>query len=52
MQEWITAIRAGAHVAERSATAWDGYLAAATCQAAEQALSTEGFVPVSTQPRP
>lgn len=52
VQEWITAIREGANVAERSATAWDGYLAAAACQAGEQALTTEGFVPVSTQPRP
>lgn len=52
VQAWIAAVLDGSNVAERSATAWDGYLAAATCEAAESALTTPGFVPVTVQPRP
>ncbi len=52
VREWIAAIKNGTNVAERSATAWDGYLTAATCAAAEQALNADGFVPVSILPRP
>ena len=51
VQAWVAAVLDGSNVAERSATAWDGYLAAATCEAAETALTTPGFVPVSVQPR-
>lgn len=52
VREWIRAIQAGTNVAERSATAWDGYLTAATCAAAEKALTTEGFVTVDTLEKP
>ena len=52
VQAWITAVLDGSNIALRSATAWDGYLAAATCEAAEQALTTPGFVPVTARPRP
>ena len=52
VQAWIAAIADGSNVAERSATSWDGYLAAATCHAAEQALTAEGFVAVTARPRP
>lgn len=52
VQAWVAAVLDGRNVAERSATAWDGYLAAATCEAAEKALTTDGFVSVTTKPRP
>lgn len=52
VQAWVAAIADGSNVAERSATAWDGYLAAATCAAAEESLSAGRFVPVSTRERP
>ena len=52
VQAWIAAVLDGSNIALRSATAWDGYLAAATCEAAEQALTTPGFVPVTARPRP
>ncbi|MFC0672528.1 Gfo/Idh/MocA family protein [Brachybacterium hainanense] len=52
VQAWIAAVADGSLVAERSATAWDGYLAAAACEAAEAALTTEGFVPVTVLSRP
>lgn len=52
VQAWIAAVQDGSRIATRSATAWDGYLAAATCDAAEKALTADGFVPVSTLPRP
>lgn len=52
VQAWIAAVQSGAGVAPRSATAWDGYLAAAVCEAAEISLTTAGFVPVTVQPRP
>ncbi len=50
--EWIKAIKSGENVAERSATAWDGYLTAATCEAAEKALTAQGFVTVETLEKP
>ena len=52
VQAWIAAIADGSNVAERSATTWDGYLAAATCAAAEQALTAGTFVPVTVRERP
>ena len=52
VQAWVAAVRDGTNVAERSATAWDGYLGAAACEAAEKALTADGFVPVTTLPRP
>lgn len=52
VQAWVAAVRDGSHVADRSATAWDGYLAAAACEATERALTSDGFVPVTTRPRP
>lgn len=52
VQAWIAAVLDGSNIASRSATAWDGYLAAATCEATEQALTTDGFVPVKARPRP
>ncbi|WP_246956798.1 Gfo/Idh/MocA family oxidoreductase [Brachybacterium sp. Marseille-Q7125] len=52
VQAWVSAIADGTMIAERSATAWDGYLAAAACEAAEQALTTTGFVEVTTAERP
>lgn len=52
VQAWIAAVLDGRNVDARSATAWDGYLAATTCEAAEQALTATGFVPVAVQPAP
>lgn len=52
VREWIAAVKNGRNVAERSATAWDGYLTAATCEAAEKALSADGFVPVTVRDHP
>lgn len=52
VQAWVAAVTDGSNVAQRSATAWDGYLAAATCEAAEKSLSTGDFVPVTMQERP
>lgn len=52
VQAWIAAVAGGTNVAERSARAWDGYLAAAACEAAEKALTTDGFVSVATRERP
>jgi myo-inositol 2-dehydrogenase/D-chiro-inositol 1-dehydrogenase len=52
VQAWIAAIADGSNVAARSATAWDGYLGAAACAAAEQALTADGFVDVEVRERP
>ncbi|MDO5661070.1 MAG: Gfo/Idh/MocA family oxidoreductase [Brachybacterium sp.] len=52
VQAWVDAVREGARVHARSATAWDGYLAAAVCDAAEGALAADGFVPVDVRERP
>ncbi|AXK46715.1 Gfo/Idh/MocA family protein [Brachybacterium saurashtrense] len=52
VQAWVAAVQDGTNIAERSATSWDGYLGAAACQAAEKALTADGFVPVTTRPRP
>lgn len=52
VQAWVAAVADGSNVAERSATAWDGYLAAATCAAAEESLSAGRFVPVTARERP
>ena len=52
VQAWITAVAGGTNVAPRSATAWDGYVAAAVCEAAEQSLTAEGPVAVTLQERP
>lgn len=52
VQAWVGAVADGTNVAERSATAWDGYLAAAICAAAEESLSAGMFIPVTTEQRP
>lgn len=52
VQAWVAAVTDGSNVAQRSATAWDGYLAAATCEAAETSLSAGSFVPVTIHERP
>ena len=52
IQAWINAVTDGSNVAARSATAWDGYVAAAVCEAAEQSLSAEGAVAVTLEDKP
>lgn len=52
VQAWVGAVADGTNVAARSATAWDGYLAAATCAAAEESLSAGRFVSVSQRGQP
>ncbi|MGY5765035.1 Gfo/Idh/MocA family protein [Brachybacterium sp. DNPG3] len=52
VQAWIEAIADGTNVAERSATSWDGYLAAAVCAAAERSLTADGDVAVELRDRP
>ncbi|MGP9537210.1 Gfo/Idh/MocA family protein [Brachybacterium sp. AOP43-C2-M15] len=52
VQAWIAAVADGTNIAPRSATAWDGYVAAAVCEAAEQSLSLEGAVEVTLLDRP
>ncbi|MDN5821527.1 MAG: Gfo/Idh/MocA family oxidoreductase [Brachybacterium sp.] len=52
VQAWIAAVADGSLVAPRSATAWDGYVAAAVCEAAEQSLTADGAVEVSLLERP
>lgn len=52
VQAWVAAVADGSNIASRSARAWDGYLAAAACEAAEKALTAGGFVPVAVRPRP
>ena len=52
VQAWVTAVADGSNVAPRSATAWDGYVGAAVCEAAERSLTAEGAVEVTLQDRP
>ena len=52
IQAWIAAVADGTFVAPRSATAWDGYVAAAVCEAAEHSLTADGPVPVQLLERP
>lgn len=52
VQAWVQAVADGTNIAAGSSTAWDGYLAAATCAAGEKALTADGFVPVTVRPRP
>lgn len=52
VQAWITAVADGSLVAPRSATAWDGYVAAAVCEAAERSLTADGPVEVALHDRP
>ena len=52
VQAWVAAVADGSNVAPRSATAWDGYAAAAVCAAAEQSLSVDGAVEVTLRERP
>lgn len=52
VQAWVTAVADGTNVAPRSATAWDGYVGAAVCEAAERSLSADGAVEVALQERP
>lgn len=52
VQAWIAAVADGSFVAPRSATAWDGYVAAAVCEAAEQSLTADGAVEVELRERP
>ncbi|WP_422116149.1 Gfo/Idh/MocA family protein [Brachybacterium sp. UNK5269] len=52
VQAWVDAVADGTNIAARSATAWDGYLAAAVCAAAVQSLSTDGAVEVELDERP
>ena len=52
VQAWINAVADGSNVAPRSATAWDGYVGAAVCAAAEQSLTAVGAVDVTLQSRP
>ncbi|WP_084252818.1 Gfo/Idh/MocA family protein [Devriesea agamarum] len=51
-QAWIHAIADGSNIAPQAATAWDGYVAAATCEAAEKSLTEDGFVAVALQEPP
>ncbi|WP_017616027.1 Gfo/Idh/MocA family protein [Nocardiopsis salina] len=48
--EWVDTVRRGAEPA--GAGAWDGYAAAAVCDAAVQALHSGEVVPVGMAPRP
>ncbi|ATG56268.1 inositol 2-dehydrogenase [Brachybacterium ginsengisoli] len=52
VQAWIAAVADGSNVAPRSATAWDGYVAAAMCEAAEQSLTADGPVEVTLLEQP
>src|SRR5699024_10797061 len=52
VQAWVAAVADGSFVAPRSATAWDGYAAAAVCEAAERSLTADGAVEVTLQERP
>ena len=52
VQAWVAAVADGSFVAPRSATAWDGYAAAAVCEAAERSLTADGAVEVALQERP
>ena len=48
---WVAAVADGSNIAPRSATAWDGYVAAAVCEAAERSLTADGPVDVTLQDR-
>lgn len=52
VQAWIAAVADGSFVALRSATAWDGYVAAAACEAAEASLTADGAVEVTLLEQP
>ncbi|MFC7376481.1 MULTISPECIES: Gfo/Idh/MocA family protein [unclassified Brachybacterium] len=52
VQAWVDAIAVGTNIAERSATAWDGYLAAAVCDAAEKSLTSQDAIDVQLEARP
>jgi myo-inositol 2-dehydrogenase/D-chiro-inositol 1-dehydrogenase len=52
VQAWVAAVADGSGIAPRSATAWDGYVAAAVCEAAERSLAADGAVDVTLQDRP
>ena len=51
VQAWVAAVADGSNIAPRSATAWDGYVAAAVCEAAERSLTADGAVDVTLQDR-
>ena len=51
VQAWVAAVADGSNIAPRSATAWDGYVAAAVCEAAERSLTADGPVDVTLQDR-
>ncbi len=53
VQAWVDAIARGDNVDRLAATSWDGYAAAAVCEAAVEALGTPGAeVPVVLAARP
>lgn len=53
LQRWVDAVRRGDGVDPTSATAWDGYAAAAVCEATARALDTDGApVRVELEARP
>jgi myo-inositol 2-dehydrogenase/D-chiro-inositol 1-dehydrogenase len=53
VQAWVDAVRRGDNVDALAATSWDGYAAAAVCEAAVVALDAGGAeVPVTLLPRP
>lgn len=52
VQAWVDAVADGSNIAARSATAWDGYLAAAVCAAAVESLTADGPVDVQLEARP
>ncbi len=53
VQAWADAVRGGSNVDSHAATSWDGYAAAAVCEAAVRALGTDGAeVRVDLRPRP
>ncbi|MDO5083572.1 MAG: Gfo/Idh/MocA family oxidoreductase [Arachnia propionica] len=49
VQEWITAVAKDRHTGSSS---WDGYAAAAVCDAGVQALEVDGWVDVEMLPKP
>lgn len=49
IQEWIAAVARGEHAGSSS---WDGYAAAAVCDAGVRALTADGAVPVEMMERP
>ena len=53
VQAWVDAVRRGDNIDALAATSWDGYAAAAVCEAAVEALGTNGAeVAVSLAARP